>query len=149
MTTDIDIAPLGPGDRAEWDRLWRAYLAFYGADVTPEIADLTFRRYTDPDRRDMNAWIARIGGQAVGIVNTIAHAHGWRAEDVTYLQDLYTLPEARGKGVARALIETVYADADAAGRPSVYWMTQEGNAAARRLYDRIAVKTDFIKYSRT
>ena len=33
------------------------------------------------------------------------------------LQDLFTAPEARGQGVARALIEAVYARADAAGVP--------------------------------
>ena len=33
------------------------------------------------------------------------HAHCWRPEGVTYLQDLFTLPEARGTGVGRALIE--------------------------------------------
>jgi hypothetical protein len=47
------------------------------------------------------------------------------------------------------LIETVYADADAAERPNVYWMTQTGNTTARRLYDRIGVATDFMKYSRS
>jgi GNAT superfamily N-acetyltransferase len=58
-------------------------------------------------------------------------------------------PRCAGSGVGRALIETVYADADAEGRPNVYWMTQTGNATARRLYDRIGVATDFMKYSRS
>jgi hypothetical protein len=31
---------------------------------------------------------------------------------------------------------------------SVYWMTQEFNTKARRLYDRIGKVTPFIKYSR-
>jgi GNAT superfamily N-acetyltransferase len=38
-----------------------------------------------------------------------------RHAPITYLQDLYADPEVRGKGVGRALIEAVYADADAAG----------------------------------
>jgi GNAT superfamily N-acetyltransferase len=67
---------------------------------------------------------------------------------VTYLQDLFTTPDARGKGVARSLIETVYADADAAGRPAVYWLTQTGNSTARALYDKIATATDFMVYRR-
>ena len=65
-----------------------------------------------------------------------------------YLQDLFTAPEARGQGVARALIEAVYAAADAAGAPSVYWLTAEDNYAGRMLYDRVAAKTPFIRYSR-
>ena len=69
-------------------------------------------------------------------------------ENVCYLQDLYATPESRGTGVGRALIEAVYAAADTAGAPSVYWLTQDFNETARKLYDRIGVKTPFIKYSR-
>jgi GNAT superfamily N-acetyltransferase len=54
----------------------------------------------------------------------------------------------RGRGVGAALIEAVYAAADAAGCPSVYWLTQEFNSAARQLYDRIGTLTPFIRYNR-
>ncbi|WP_224815235.1 GNAT family N-acetyltransferase [Hasllibacter sp. MH4015] len=148
MSQPFDIRPLGRRDRAEWGGLWRDYLAFYGAERPDALYDLTFSRYLDPDRADMAAWMAWEGERALGLVHTIAHAHGWQEAPVTYLQDLFTIPAARGKGVARALIETVYADADAAGRPSVYWLTQTGNTTARALYDRIAQPTDFMKYSR-
>lgn len=96
----------------------------------------------------MVAWMAWNGPVAVGLVHVIVHSHGWQVAPVTYLQDLFAVPEARGLGVGRALIETVYTDAEANGRPSVYWLTQEGNATARRLYDRIGHATDFIKYTR-
>ena len=33
-------------------------------------------------------------------------------------------------------------------RPNVYWLTQEFNATARRLYDRVGRATPFIKYRR-
>ncbi len=54
----------------------------------------------------------------------------------------------RGKGIGRALIEAVYAAADKAGCPKVYWLTQDFNTAGRQLYDRIGTLTPFIKYSR-
>lgn len=148
MDDAIVIRPLAAGDRSDWDALWRAYLAFYETERPAPIYNLTFSRYVDPDRTDMQGWIARIAGRAVGLVHVIVHAHGWQEAPITYLQDLYADPSVRGRGVGRALIETVYADADAAARPNVYWMTQTGNATARRLYDRIAVATDFMKYSR-
>ena len=65
-----------------------------------------------------------------------------------YLQDLYADPDVRGLGIGRALIEAVYAAADAAGAPSVYWLTQDFNHTARKLYDRIGTKSPFIKYTR-
>jgi len=148
LAETIEIRPLEPGDRAEWGALWRAYLAFYGTERPADLHELTFSRYIDPGRADMRAWIARLADHGVGLVHVIVHAHGWQDAPVTYLQDLYTHPSARGRGIGRALIETVYADADAQGRPNVYWMTQTGNRTARRLYDRIGVATDFMKYGR-
>ena len=50
--------------------------------------------------------------------------------------------------MGRALIEATYAEAEAAGAVTVYWMTQEFNYAARMLYDNIGVRTPFIKYQR-
>ena len=84
----------------------------------------------------------------MGLVHYIFHRHGWRLEEVTYLQDLYVAPEARGTGMGRALIEAVFAAADAAGRPHVYWLTQSFNSTARQLYDRIGEATPFVKYVR-
>ena len=92
--------------------------------------------------------IAESNGQVIGLVHAILHPHNWRVEDVCYLQDLYVVPDARGTGAGRALIEAVYAAADANGTPSVYWLTQEFNTTARQLYDRVAKLTPFIKYQR-
>ena len=44
--------------------------------------------------------------------------------------------------------EAVYEAADKAGAPSVYWTTQDFNETARKLYDRIAKLTPFIRYNR-
>ena len=147
-TTPATIRPLAPGDMAAWRPLWRAYLAFYKTERPETVYETSFARLIDPEIRDYAGFLAERGGQAVGLVHYITHRHGWRVEDVVYLQDLYVDPSARGTSTGRALIEAVYAAADAAGTPSVYWLTQMGNATARRLYDQIADQTDFIKYQR-
>ncbi len=148
MTAELTIRPIRGQDRDQWQALWRAYLAFYNTDVGADVYEASFARYAAPDFVDMRGWMAWDGEAALGLVHSIAHLHGWKAEPTTYLQDLFTTPAARGKGVARALIDTVYADADAQGRPSVYWLTQTGNATARALYDKIAQPTDFMIYRR-
>ena len=66
--------------------------------------------------------------------------------DVCYLQDLFTAPEVRGKGVARALIAEVEHWARERGCARVYWHTQSGNETARRLYDQVAENRGFIQY---
>ena len=148
MSLAVTISPLAACDKTAWAALWCDYLAFYKTRRDDAILDATFARYTDPARPDMRAWLAHLDGKVTGLAHAIAHPHGWQLADVTYLQDLFTAPAARRHGVARALIETVYADADAAGRPSVYWLTATDNTAARALYDRIATPTGFMKYAR-
>jgi GNAT superfamily N-acetyltransferase len=106
------------------------------------------------DARDFHGIVAEERGEGsgetrlVGLVHHVFHPNLWRPEGVCYLQDLFTAPEARGRGVGRALIEAVYAAADAAGVPAVHWLTAEDNHAARMLYDRVGMRSPFIRYNR-
>ncbi|HEX8005177.1 MAG TPA: GNAT family N-acetyltransferase, partial [Trebonia sp.] len=62
------------------------------------------------------------------------------------LQDLFTAPQARGQGVARALIAAVEEWARRRGCARLYWHTHETNRTARRLYDQVAETRGFIQY---
>ncbi|MRU17090.1 GNAT family N-acetyltransferase [Roseovarius sp. A21] len=140
--------PLRREDHARWRELWTGYLEFYGSSVPDEVYDTTFERLLDSERPQQCAFVAETGGEVIGLVHVVYHAHNWRVEDVCYIQDLYVDPKVRSTGAGRALIEAVYDAADANGTPSVYWMTQDFNETARKLYDRIATVTPFIKYQR-
>lgn len=144
----VHIRPLMRGDEAEWRRLWRAYLEYYETVLPDETYDVYFERLLGDDPMDYNGLIAEVDGKPVGLTHYLFHRHGWKVENTCYLQDLYADPEVRGTGVGRALIEAVYKAADRAGAPSVYWLTQDFNAEARKLYDRIGTLTPFIKYAR-
>ncbi|MCA8884088.1 MAG: GNAT family N-acetyltransferase [Rhodobacteraceae bacterium] len=143
----VQIRPIDPGDRANWSDLWRAYLAFYGTDLPDALYHQQFARLTSRVP-SIHGLVADRDGTLVGLVHYLYHPHGWKSCDVCYLQDLYVTPEARGTGLGRALIEAVYAAADTHGTPDVYWTTQDFNAEARHLYDRVGVVTPFIKYQR-
>jgi len=144
----VTIRPLELRDEAQWRRLWTGYLEFYETSVAEEVYASAFARNLADGDPAMHALVAERDGALIGLVHYIFHRHNWRLEDVTYLQDLYVDPAARAGGVGRALIEAVYEAADAAGRPSVYWMTQEFNYRGRALYDQVATRTPFIKYQR-
>lgn len=144
----LRIRPLAAADEADWRRLWTGYLEFYKTSVPEEVYRTTFARLLGGDPQDFHGLVAERGGRVIGLAHYLFHRHCWRVENVVYLQDLYVDPEVRGTGAGRALIEAVYAAADAAGCPSVYWLTQDFNATARRLYDRIGKVTPFIRYQR-
>ena len=146
--SQIELRAVGAADRAAWAALWRDYLAFYGATRDAAAYDAAFAQLLSDDPATFRGLIAWRGDAAVGLVHWVRHPHMWRPEGTVYLQDLFVAPEARGTGLGRALIEAVYADADARGAPAVYWLTQAGNPA-RALYDRMAERTDFVKYART
>ncbi len=151
MSKNTLIRPLEVRDEADWRRLWTAYLEFYESSIPEEVYRSSFDRLLAGNAgadNEFHGLIAEVGGKPVGLVHYLFHRHGWKIENVCYLQDLYADPDVRGTGVGRALIEAVYERADNAGCPSVYWQTQDVNHTARQLYDRIATKTPFIKYQR-
>lgn len=142
------VRPLQPGDRSQWAVLWQGYLDFYETVLPADVTELTWRRLMDPEAPILGFCAVGSDGALLGIVHYLFHPVTWAAGPRCYLEDLFTSPEARGLGVGRALIEAVYAAADARGADQVYWLTQSTNATARRLYDQVASATNFMKYRR-
>jgi len=146
----LAIRPIAPDDRAAWAPLWDGYNAFYGREgataLAPEITDVLWQRLFDTSE-PVHALVAEDAGRLLGLAHFLFHRSTTRIEPVCYLQDLFASPELRGRGVGRALIEGVYAQARDAGAKRVYWQTREDNAAARRLYDQVARHIGFIAYS--
>lgn len=147
--TALTIRPLTAADEADWRRLWTGYLTYYETTLPEEVYASTFARLLSGAKGEYHGLLAIHDGRPVGLAHYLFHRTGWSVADTCYLQDLFADPTVRGQGIGRALIEAVYAAADAHGAASVYWMTQDFNATARRLYDRIGVKTPFIEYNRS
>jgi GNAT superfamily N-acetyltransferase len=146
----ITVRDIAPDDYDGWKPLWDGYNAFYGRSgptaLAPEITRCTWQRFFDP-AEPVHALVAEADGRVVGLAHYLYHRSTTRIELTCYLQDLFTLPAERGRGVGRALIEGVYARAKAAGIDRVYWQTHHTNAAGRRLYDQVATHHGFIVYA--
>ena len=144
----MKIRALETADRKAWGVLWKGYLDYYETELPPEMYDIAFNRMLAGSEHEFHGLVAEKDGNLIGLTHYLFHRHGWKVEPVIYLQDLYVSAAARGTGAGRALIEAVYAAGDAAGCPTVYWLTQDFNKNGRRLYDRVGQLTPFIKYQR-
>jgi GNAT superfamily N-acetyltransferase len=141
----ITVAPLLPEDRATWEALFAGYNAFYDRTWPPERYEQAWREFQRAER--IHALGARLDGRLAGIAHFLVHA-STTSSDLCYLQDLFTDPEARGRGIGGSLIEAVSAWARERGCGRLYWHTQQHNDTARRLYDRLGEHHDFIVYTR-
>jgi GNAT superfamily N-acetyltransferase len=142
---DFRVRAIERKDRAQWESLWRAYLVFYRAQWSDEVANTTFARIFDP-LEPVHALVAERGGELIGFTHYLFQRSTWLLNSQCYLQDLYVEETTRGGGLGRALIAAVVDAAKQAGATRVHWNTHETNAVARRLYDSVAMRTGFIQY---
>lgn len=143
------IRPVIRADREHWEKLWVGYNEFYGRSgptaLDPAVTDMTWERFFD-SYEPVHALVAEQGEDILGLAHFLFHRSTISIQPVCYLQDLFVEKDARGKGVARALIEAVYERAQAVSASRVYWQTHESNETAMKLYDKLAEKSGFVVY---
>ena len=136
-------------DFSQWLPLWGGYNKFYGRSgptaLPSDITQTTWARFFDA-YEPVHALVAEFEGQLVGLAHYLFHRSTIMLGPTCYLQDLFTNEASRGRGIGKALINAVYDQARSAGSTRVYWLTQETNLTAIRLYDQVAERSGFIMY---
>jgi ribosomal protein S18 acetylase RimI-like enzyme len=141
VVTEADLADLLP--------LMRAYCDFYEVAPTDEaLLGLARSLIADPDCEGFQL-IARDGtGRALGFATVF---WGWStlaAARTATMNDLFLHPDARGSGLAEALIGECRVRSARHGAVSMGWQTAKDNHRAQRLYDRIGARRDeWVDYS--
>lgn len=143
FSLSVKIIPLAAADRKAWELLARGYKEFYATPTTDAEFATAWERLLARD--GVHGLGGFVDGELVGLAHYLFHTSVW-ARSTCYLQDLFTLPRARGHGVARSLIEAVAQQARSQGASRYYWHTQQDNAVARVLYDKVARHVGFIRY---
>lgn len=143
--SELSIRPITAADRQSWEPLWRGYLEFYEKTIPAETTEFTWKRLTTTHEVEgLLAWSEN--GEALGLAHFFYHPSTSTRGGNCYLQDLFVVPAARGRRVGRQLIAAVVKAAKAKGIAIVYWQTEEFNGTARRLYERVAKRSPFIRY---
>ena len=142
----LHIRHAASGDEAQWRVLWHNYNVFYQAPkITEEVTAATWARILDRQNA-IGCLVAEENGRLAGFINYVIHPRTWSTRDSCYMEDLYVDEKKRGRGIARALCGRLKAMGTEMGLSRIYWNTQECNATARRLYDQIGHKDDFVRY---
>ena len=139
----ITIRPLLSTDKERWLDLYKQYIIFYKSTLPDEQYELTWQRLNSDF--NINGLVAELNGNVVGLAHYIFRPSTWAENDFCYLEDLFTDPAVRGKGVGRALINELHKIAIHRGSKRLYWTTAPDNETARKLYDKVAI-TDRVQY---
>jgi len=148
MTQAVTVRALGRDDRDAWQPLWMGYLSFYKASLAPEKTEATWRRFFDP-LEGLGAVVAERDRQLIGFAHYLLHRSTCAPTCYCYLDDLFVETAARGSGAGRALIAAVEQVARQAGANRLYWVTDESNHTAQKLYDQLADRAGVVQYRKS
>jgi len=135
-------------DLGELLPLMRAYCDFY--EVAPsedELLVIARALIADPEHEGVQLLARADDGRAVGFATIYWSWATTSAERIGVMNDLFVAPEARGTGVAEALIEACRAECAAHGAGKLTWQTAPDNVAAMKVYDRVgATREQWVDY---
>ncbi len=144
----MTIERVAEADLTELLPLMRGYCDFYEVAPSDEaLLALSRALIADPEREGVQLLARSDEGHAVGFATIFWSWATTSAERIGVMNDLFVAPEARGTGVAEALIEACRAECAARGAGKLTWQTARDNAAAMKLYDRVgATREQWVDY---
>lgn len=135
--TPAPVRHATPDDAAEIARLLHDFNTEFG-EPTPGVATLTERARKLLVEGEITVLLAA-GEPPSGLALIRFRASIWTGAPDAYLEELYVVPEQRGHGTGRALLEAAMETARAAGSPHLDLTTGETDTAARGLYESIGM----------
>jgi GNAT superfamily N-acetyltransferase len=155
-TPTPEARPLDPGIEIREARLdeveellplMRGYCEFYEADP-PDQGVRAMAGALIEDRSHGFVLIARVRqGPVLGFATVDWKWSMLKGARLGYLEDLFVSPDARGRGIADALIEACAERCRERGMPALQWLTATDNHRAQKVYDRVGGRAEaFLEY---
>jgi GNAT superfamily N-acetyltransferase len=143
------ITLVGEADLADLLPMMRAYCDFY--EVAPpdsELEDLARALIAAPEQDGIQLIARDDEGAPLGFATLYWYWQTLLPGPAALMNDLFVVPQARGEGVGRALIEECRRRAGERGARQLVWETAPDNHTAQRLYDSFNAEAEtFITYS--
>lgn len=144
----IKVTPACAEDKAGWQPLFEGYRDFYKQPSDPAVAERVWGWIMDPSHPTQCLLARDAAGAIVGLAHYRELPRPLSGTNAGFLDDLFVVPDARGRGTTEALIDAVAAEGKARGWSWLRWFTAEDNYRARGFYDRIAALTAWKTYQR-
>ncbi|ORI15809.1 GNAT family N-acetyltransferase [Rhodococcus sp. 1168] len=145
MNTTPTIRLLAADDETRWRVLFREYRAFYKLPESEIVVSRAWGWFMDP-QHECKSLVAAVDGNIIGFAHHRRFSSPYTGTTGIFLDDLFTDPAIRGRGVGRALIGRLTEMAAAEDRAVVQWVTAEDNHQAQALYDTLAMRTSWVTY---
>lgn len=142
----LTVRMVEPGDESVWADLYAGYRAFYRLPDDAEAVATTWRWVRDGEHGLVGLVAVDDDDVPLALANLRWFARPSSATMGLYLDDLFTAPEARGRGAASALLTHAAEHAGKSGGSVVRWITAADNATARSVYDSHAIATPWVTY---
>ncbi len=131
----VTIKPVSEREFFAWYELFTAYAECMGVKADDER---TMRVWTAV-QSDAHAVVAFDGGgKPVGFAHFTTFKRLLQGDTGYTVEDLFVAEQARGNGVATALIEHVRTRAEEQHRAIIRWVTRPDDPAARALYEKFS-----------
>ncbi|MFD1860849.1 GNAT family N-acetyltransferase [Aeromicrobium camelliae] len=141
----MTVRTVEPGDEDAWMQLYRGYRSFYRLSDDPGAVTTTWQWVRD-GQHGLVGLVAVEDDRLIALANLRSFARPSTATIGLYLDDLFTAPEARGRGAAGALLGRAAEYAGQTGCSVVRWVTAADNVSARSVYDAHAEATQWVTY---
>lgn len=139
---------MGEAELGDLLPLVRAYCDFYAVSPSDEeLLTLSRALIADPEREGVQLLACDAEARAVGFATIFWSWATTSAERIGVMNDLFVAHEARGGGIAEALIEACRVECAARGAGKLTWQTATDNERAMKVYDRIgATRETWVDY---
>ena len=132
MASDSRVRRASAGDAAQAARLMHRFNVEFDEEIDDvEVLERRYREQLDDD----DFAVILVAENDVGFAQLRHKGQIYSDAPTAYLEELYVIPDRRGEGLGRALLEAAMEEARAHGADHIDLGTSEDDTAARALYE--------------
>ena len=132
----VHVRAAGPDDVGHVARFIRELARYERLEHQVDLDESRLREHLGGPHPACGALLAEIAGVPVGFALFFESYSTFRTMPCLHLEDLFVLPEHRGRGIGLSLLRAVAAEAVGRGCPRLDWNVLDWNVSAIGFYEK-------------